>query len=800
MKNKLFLLLFCSFSLSIFSQNRVYVKDDKLSPREHNVDMQKMLLELSFEPNIGKVIANVKLTFTPLQAKIDTLFLDAPGINIHSVLMDEKEIIFSKNEKGITLKFMDALSWENEYTITIDYHCFPRKGLYFIGWNDDRNLSRKQIWTQGQGIDNRHWIPHYDDMNDKLLTELIVHFDKEYKVLSNGNLINKTEEGDLIKWHYKMTKPQPSYLLMLGIGEYNILKKEAENGTPLNLYYYPVWESRVASAYHLSKEMFDYLEKEIDVPYPWGSYAQIPVQDFMYGAMENTTATLFGDFYFVDSISFNDINYVYVNAHELAHQWFGDCVTARTSSHHWLQESFATYYGYMVEKEFFGKDYFDNTRRKAKEKSLKEALKNNDPIGCSFSGSVRKYPKGAMVLDMLKYVVGEEEYRKSIKHYLEKHAYQNVDSEDLLIAFHETLGLSLDWFWEEWIYRGGEPNYNVSYKKSLQEITFTIEQLQDTSELVSFFKMPIVFEIYFTDGSFISKKEWVEKQKEVVKIKVPFGKKVAYVLFDADNKILKNVSFEKPINMLKAQIVSAENLLDRYDALFALRDITYSKKRGLLFQLFNKEEFHLLKTEVIYQMKEEDVALLIEDLKDKHKSQNDVKVKNAILKKLEITENNVDFFVKALDDLSYRNKEVALKKLTAFNPDFLYQDIDRNVDGENDYGRKLSISKLGLLLEYGLSNDSVMAADQLIEFTSSSYEFLTRTNAIRLLQSKGIYNRDLFENLLTALYNPNRRLKNPAKKYLNELYKIPECKKWLKAEMKKEHSTEQIKLLENIKN
>ncbi|HIK62662.1 MAG TPA: M1 family peptidase [Flavobacteriales bacterium] len=799
MKNKFFLLTFCLFTLSVFSQNRTYVKDDKLTPREHNVDMQHLLLDVSFEPKIGKVIGNVALTFTPLLSRVDSLYLDAPNIIIHHILMDEKEIKFSQNKKGITLFFTKSLSWENSYTVTIDYHCFPRKGIYFIGWNDEQNLSRKQIWTQGQGIDNRHWIPHYDEMNDKLITELIVHFDKDYKVLSNGNLIDKTEEGDLTKWHYKITSPHPSYLIMLGIGEYDILEKTAESGTPLNLYYYPDWESRVSSAYRLSKEMFDYLEREIDVPYPWESYAQIPVQDFMYGAMENTTATLFGDFYFVDSVSFNDINYVYVNAHELAHQWFGDCITSRTSSHHWLQESFATYYGYMVEKEFFGKNYFDNTRRKAKDKSLKEALKNDNPVACSFAGGVRKYPKGAMVLDMLKYVVGEDEYRKAIKHYLEKHAYENVDSEDLLIAFHESLGLSLDWFWEQWVYKGGEPNYEVSYKRIKQEVTFIVEQLHDTTELIGLFKMPIVFEIHFTDGTSISKKVMIANKQEEVKMKIPKDKKVAFVLFDADNKILKNVTFKKSYNMLKAQVIAAENILDRYDALVALKDFSYQKKKGLLFEIFNAEEFYLLKTEVISQLEKKDVELLIANFMDKHKSQNDVKVKNDLLNKLEVSEQTIDFFIKALEDLSYRNKTLAYKKLVAYNPDILNQDMERNINGENDYGRKLSITKLGLFIDYGASKDSVMAVDQLIDYTSNSYEFLTRVNAINMLKSKNLYDESLVINLLDAIYSPNKRLRGPAKKYLKELYKNKEVKSWIDKERGKELFDWQITLLNNLK-
>ena len=800
MKNRLLFSVCFVLAVSVNCQNRTYVKDDKLTPREHNVDMLHLLLDVSFEPKIGKVIGNVALTFTPLQSKIDTLFLDAVNINIQSVKMGDEELAFSQNEKGITLEFANTLSWENQYTITIEYDCFPRKGIYFIGWNDEKNLSRKQIWTQGQGIDNRHWIPHYDEMNDKLITEVIVHFKKGYKVLSNGNLIaNTEEEGNSIKWHYKMSKPQASYLIMLGIGEYDILEKTAKSGTPLNLYYYPDWENRVSSAYHLSKEMFDFLEKEIDVPYPWESYAQIPVQDFMYGAMENTTATLFGDFYFVDSVSFNDINYVYVNAHELAHQWFGDCITSRTSSHHWLQESFATYYGYMVEKEFFGKDYFDNTRRKAKDKSLKEALRNDNPIACSYAGGVRKYPKGAMVLDMLKYVVGEQEYRKAIKHYLEKHAYENVDSEDLLIAFHETLGYSLDWFWEQWIYKGGEPNYNINYKRILQDVTFSVEQVHDTTELIELFKMPIVFKIYFTDGTSISKTEWIENQNHEIKLIIAKGKKVAFVLFDVDNKILKNVIFKKPFSMLKAQVVSAENILDRYDAIVALREFSYQKKKGLLFEIFNAEEFYLLKTEVISQLEKRDVELLIVDFTHKYKSQNDVKVKNTLLNKLEVSEQTVAFFVKALKDLSYRNKALAYKKLVAHNPDFLYQDVEQNINGENDYGRQLSITKLGIFIDYGVSKDSVMAVDELIEYTSNSYEFMTRVNAINMLKSKTLYDEILINNLLDAIYNPNKRLRSPAKKYLQLLYKNKDVKSWIDKEREQKLFDWQIALLNNLK-
>jgi predicted RNA-binding protein (virulence factor B family) len=166
---------------------------------------------------------------------------------------------------------------------------------------------------------------------------------------------------------------------------------------------------------------------------------------------------------------------------------------------------------------------------------------------------------------------------------------------------------------------------------------------------------------------------------------------------------------------------------------------------------------------------------------------------------LEVTEQTIDFFVKALEDLSYRNKAIAYKKLVVHNHDILNQDMERNTNGENDYGRKLNITKLGLFIDYGVSKDSVMAVDQLIEYTSSSFEFLTRVNAINLLKNRSIYNEILVTHLLDAIYNPNKRLNRPAKKYLKELYKNEDVESWIDKEQGKKLFNWQITLLNNLK-
>ncbi|HCQ28678.1 MAG TPA: hypothetical protein DIU39_00215, partial [Flavobacteriales bacterium] len=605
-------ILFILLSTTVIAQKdfttREYLDDPAWTPREHNVDFKHLLLNISFKPEEKKVIGEVTHTFVTIQKQVDTLFLDAPGIAILSAELDGETINFDIIPSGVVFRFKNPLKWKTQHNLHIHYEATPKKGLYFIGWDDPNNLSRKQIWTQGQGIDNRYWLPMYDEMNDKITSEVYVTFDSKYKVLSNGVLLqqkNDKKSGNTV-WHYKMNHPHAPYLIMLGIGEYKIKTITSKGGVKINLWYYPEWENRVEKTYRYSAEMMDFFEKEIGVKYPWENYSQIPVQDFMYGAMENTTATLFGDFLFTDDRALLQREYLSVNAHELAHQWFGDYVTARSDAHHWLQESFATFYNWLIEREYYGQDHFDWNRRMAQINSLNASKKDDKQVMHSQSGSVRHYPKGAFVLHMLRQVVGRDEYNAAIKHYLQKHAYGNVDTEDLLTAFHETLGNSYDWFFEQWIYHGGEPHYKVSYsdveKNGKKYHQFKVEQTQSVNRLVKLFKMPIKFRVVYKDGSKTDKTVWVENQYQEINIPAQKGKEVDFVLFDVNNNVLKDVTFDKPVEMLKSQALKAENMLDRYDAVKALSNLAVKEKMDLFQEIYNKEKFHAIKSEIVAQM------------------------------------------------------------------------------------------------------------------------------------------------------------------------------------------------------
>jgi aminopeptidase N len=772
-------ILFLLYTIVGAQSARTYYQDEGLVPRPHPVDFTHLNLNIAIEPEQQLVKGTVREDFTVLQQGVDTLFLDAIKMRFSSVKLDGKIVEYTTSNTGITLRFKQELAWGSKHSIELVYEANPSKGIYFIGWDDETGRARKQIWTQGQGIDNRHWIPMYDERNDKLITEITLEFDEKFQVLSNGEKLKEKKLGNGRKlWHYKISHPHAPYLIMLGIGEYAIKSEKSSSGVPMNFYYYPDQPEQLEPTYLYSKEMFDFFEKEIGVAYPWSVYSQIPVQDFMYGAMENTTATIYGDFYLVDKRGFLDKNYVRVNAHELAHQWFGDMITARSSSDHWLQESFATHYDLVYQGEAFGEDHYNWTRRNYNEQALNASKKDLKPIAHSGAGTVRHYPKGALVLQMLKYVVGREQFNATIKYYLEKHAYESVNSIDLLAAFHERLGMSLNWFWEDWVYRGGEPHYEVMFESNAETATFWVEQVHEQNDFVDLFRMPIVMSVFYKDGTAQSKRVWIEKQSHKIDFQLTAGKEVDYVLFDPNSEILKEVSFPKSTEMLRAQAAKAEHMIDRYDALVALGAHDFPGKEAFLKERFEKEQFYAPKEEIVKQlagrMDEVSSELLTLALKD-----SSVELRKAALANtFRIPEELEGNYRNLLSDPSYEVIEEALGLLAFYRSENIddYLELTRKEEGN----RSKNVRILWLQLAYQYTKDEAYLKE-LIDYTSNSFEFLTRIKAARALEELNELNENALANLLEGVFSFNNRLRGQMNRTIRHFYAQQKYKKMIVA-------------------
>lgn len=766
-----------AFSQGFYHHSSTHYHEPNSEPREHALDIRKMSLDVRFKPEEGKVIGKVTHHFIPLRKGIDSVMFDAMKITVKSVSLGNKPIRFVSTDSTLTVFPSSSLSIEKTDSISIVYEATPRKGIYFIGWNssgtpktDGIFTIRKQIWTQGQEADHRYWIPMYDATNDKYITETIITFDKEYNVLSNGTLFSERDNKDGTKtWHYSMTKPHAGYLLTIGIGKYDIDKRKSKSGVPLELWYYPEYKNDVPYMYKYSTEAMDFLESETGIPYPWEKYSQIPVQDFIFGAMENTTATTFGDFFHTDKRAFIDRNYIGVNVHELTHQWFGDLITQRDPKNIWLHESFATFYPKLFDRKYEGEDQYQWNRRGEHNSALTASEKDRLPIVHTKSGTARIYPKGSAVLDMLMHTVGEEHFRRVIKHYLNKHRFGNVVTSDFYHAFQDTLGLTLDRFFDQWLYRGGEPHYEISRRTLHNETHITIQQIHTIDELTQLFSMPITVEVWYDNGKFDSKKILIDKQQQTIIIPHKSGSSVSFVLFDPSSIILKKTTFKKQFDELKAQAVNAPNMIDRFDAIVAMeKDSTdRTKKYELYNELFSKERFFAIRAEIARQCAEtKNRTDMVRSIIRKALQDPNVHVRKAILTNIRqpIAEFKNDM-EKLLTDSSYSVIAITLDKLCSVFPESTSSYLKK---ADNTPGMFAEIAIKRYEIEARSGDKS--ALEFLRDFANDSYEFRTRQFAFNALKRLNHCNENVVNSLFDAMINPNTRLASAAQTVLEYFY------------------------------
>lgn len=380
---------------------------------------------------------------------IDTIKIDAKNMEFSEVAINGKSVKFKNS--GKTLDLFEGFK-KGKNKLTFSYSAKPKQTLYFTG--EGENL---QIWTQGQGRYTSHWLPSFDDVNEKVIFNVSVEFRNDFQVISNGKFISNkyNSKGNLITWNYQMQKTMSSYLVMLAIGNFEKQTTKTQSETPLEFYLDKNDVSKFEPTYRYSKEMFDYLEQEIGVKYPWGIYRQVPVRDFLYAGMENTTSTIFAQDFVVDEIGFNDRNYVNVNAHELAHQWFGDLITAQSGKHHWLQEGFATYYALLAERHLFGDDYFYEELNDYAEQLKRASKTDTIPVMNEKASSLSFYKKGAWALHVMREDIGAKNFQKAVKKYLKKYQYKNVNTDDFLKIVKQVSGYDVENFKKVWLEKPG---------------------------------------------------------------------------------------------------------------------------------------------------------------------------------------------------------------------------------------------------------------------------------------------------------------------------------------------------------
>ena len=565
---------------------------------KHNYDVEHIKIEVKLNLQKktleGKVTTSIRSTVD----KLDSFHVDAAWMKIKSVkewvhyhtnnpdlAVQFEDIKYRYNNKQITVIPSHPIAKNFPYEYQVEYSVKnPERGMYFIQPDSLHPDKPYQVWTQGEDEDNHWWFPCYDFPNDKATTETYITIDKKYITLSNGELVETKSNTDGTKtWHWVLNHPQSSYLVMLAAGNFDIIS-DAYDSIPVYSYV-PVGKREEGKrSFSRTADMVKFYSEYIGYTYPWQRYSQIVVQDFIYGGMENTSVTVLTDVSLYDKNTPPDFTANGLIAHELSHDWWGDNVTCKNWDEIWLNEGFATYFEALYREHAFGKDEFDYEIFRDGQGAIEADSTDRRPIYTDTGLYVYAYDKAAVVLNMLRYLMGGDDFRKGMNIYITQNQFSNVVTGDLIHAVNEVYNDPLrdrtprdfSWFFDEWIYRAGQPSYKVSYdyNKQTDKVLMTLQQVLKPDSLLSIFKITIPVEVV-TEKSKLGYSLVCDTAVKTYTFSLDAPLK--YVIFNKGNKVLCKLFFSKPKEDWLNQLQSSEDAIDRITAIKGLKDFIHDE-------------------------------------------------------------------------------------------------------------------------------------------------------------------------------------------------------------------------------
>lgn len=526
--------------------------------RKHDLIHTK--LELSFDWEKQYVNGKAELTLMPFFYATDLLVLDAKVFDIHSITMDGNILEYDYDLQKLSIKLGRSYTRDEKYTILIDYTAKPNegpsggsaaissdKGLFFINPLGNNPNKPRQIWTQGETENSSRWFPTIDKPNERCSQEIYITVDDSFSTLSNGILVSSTINQDGTRTDYwKQDAPHAPYLFMLGIGEYAVVKEEW-NGKPLMYYVEPEFEQDAKAIFNHTGEMLSFFSEKLNYSYPWDKYAQIVCRDYVSGAMENTGAVVFGEFVQKTTRELIDNNNDDIVAHELIHHWFGDLVTCESWSNLSLNEGFATYGEYLWREYKYGHDNAEKKRLQDLNGYLMSAAQggSHDLIHFKYDDKeqmfdAHSYNKGGLIVHMLRSYLGDDAFFTAIGNYLGANEFSDVEAHELRLAFEDTVGEDLNWFFNQWFYDKGHPILEVEHTMidSQNLVIIDVKQTQDAEDNPSIFKFPVETALYYASGKKEYRQLWMDQREKSFELSIEGDEMPVAVVFDGKNDIL----------------------------------------------------------------------------------------------------------------------------------------------------------------------------------------------------------------------------------------------------------------------
>jgi aminopeptidase N len=569
-------------------------------------DLIHTKLDVSFDWDKRYLMGEATISMKPHFYPSATIYLDARGMEINRVASinnkDTLNLNYSYGNDTITIKLGKKLTRDEKITVYINYIAKPDelskvggsdaissdKGLYFINADGKVKDKPKQIWTQGETQSNSVWFPTFDVPNQKTTQELNITVANNFKTLSNGLLVKSISNANNTRTDcWKMDLPHAPYLFMMAIGEFAIVKDKWRD-REVNYYVEPKYEVDAKAIFGNTPEMMEFFSKKMGVDYAWPKYSQVVVRDYVSGAMENTSATIHGEFVQQTAREMIDRNNEDIVSHELFHHWFGDLATCESWSNLPLNESFATYGEYLWNEYKYGRDvadiglesdlksYLDESKMK-QEHLIRFYYENREDMFDRHS-----YAKGGTILHMLRKYLGDDAFFAGLKLYLTNNSFKSAEVHDLRLAFEEVTGEDLNWFFNQWFLNQGHPKLSINYNWDAATMSqqITVEQLQDLTT-TPLYKLPVNVDFYFA-GTKNTEQIIITEKKQTFSFRFP--SKPLVVNFDSEKMLTCSKTDEHSEEEWIALFNNAPLYLDKKESLEHLNTLTYNENIATVFR------------------------------------------------------------------------------------------------------------------------------------------------------------------------------------------------------------------------
>ncbi|MDW7695051.1 M1 family metallopeptidase [Flammeovirgaceae bacterium SG7u.111] len=582
-------------------------------------DLINTKLAVSFDWEKQHLLGKAELLLEPWFYPQDSIVLDAKGFDIHQVavvnLSDTTALNFTYDSLQVTA-FLDRKYKKGEkLQVFVDYTAKPNelpqggsnaitsdKGLYFINPLGKEEGKPKQIWTQNETEAASCWFPTFDSPNTRTKQEIYITVDTTFKTVSNGKLIFQQNNHDGTRTDYwKQELPHAPYLFMMAVGDFAKVDDKSWRGKPVSYFVEKEFAPFAKDIFGNTPEMLDFFSDKFGYDYPWDKYYQIVVRDFVSGAMENTSASIFMEEVQVDKSYLIDEDWDGIIAHELSHHWFGDLVTCESWANLPLNEGFATYSEYLWYEHKLGVNEADLARKEELDNYLFESASKQEPLiryqylDKEEMFDSHSYAKASVILHLLRNHIGDEAFFAAIKNYLHQYAFQQVEIHQLRIAFEQVTGQDLNWFFDQWFLSPGHPNLHIVHSYEDGKVSVRVRQHQDV-KYTKIYKLPASIDIW-VNGEKERHSVLIDEAMETFEF--PATSQPDLVLFDPEQVIPSEVDFLVPTAEFIFQFQHAENILARLSALNELASgVDEELITPVLFDALNDEFWKVRETAV----------------------------------------------------------------------------------------------------------------------------------------------------------------------------------------------------------